>query len=134
MDRISYNFIETTLEDVNFKIVNISGEINVENNFKVSVNMEDKSKIKVTGVIALYNGDIGTPFLTVTCAGYFNSNNSKENVELHEFENPVKMLNYVMPEISESVSFITRKAYGHPIEIPTEVPEEMFEQKSKNES
>lgn len=134
MDRISYNFIETALENVDFKIVNISGEINVENNFKVSVSNEDYSNIKVTGVISLYDGELGKPFLTVTCAGYFKSNNSKENVELHEFENPVKLLNYVMPEISESVSFITRKAFGHPIEIPTEVPEEMFKEKSNSKS
>lgn len=121
------------MEQISFEAVDINGKVRVENNFSFAVNEEDYSKIKVNGEITLSDDSSEeNSFLSIVYTGYFDSNNTKESLSMDDISNPIEFFNYLMPDLSETISFITRKAFGEPLELPVKIPTDLYNEESED--
>lgn len=126
MGKFHYEFVDSVLEKVDLQLISIEDHISVESAYSLGVDKDDYKKIKLIGEISLFHGKEEKPYIYIRYSAFFDTNNDKEKIEMKELEESANLINFVAPELSEMVSFLTRKAFGTPLELPTTVSNEDF--------
>ncbi|MGX7196896.1 hypothetical protein [Enterococcus olivae] len=126
MERIKYSNAEGTLEELILNLENQSlaekaSMINITNNTQVGIREDKHSEIKVMIQLSLFDGEAEDAFLFVKYSSVFDTDNQLESFEGEDPEKVVDLINFVMSEISEVITFVTSKALPKPVEIPKEI-------------
>lgn len=124
MERIEYELSKTSLNRMNLESADFDEVVRVETNFALTVDKSTFSLLELTCTVDVFPNDDERSSLSLEYSGFFDTNNTKKFLSIDEVENFSDLVNEILPEISDIVSYISEKSIGTPLKLPRAIAKE----------